>query len=261
MTRYHRQVIFEPFGAQGQEQLVRSRVLICGCGALGGSVAAILARAGVGFLRLLDDDIVTLGNLHRQFLFNESDAEAETPKVIAAARALHAANSGVTIEPVQVRLTRENGHELVADVDLLMDGTDHFPTRFLLNELTLGSDKPLVSGGVTGTSGQVMTVIPGQTPCLGCVFDPALADVHAKPGVAKPFPVLSPIVQVVSAWQAMEAIKILSGHTDRMSHTIFTFDLWNNRIRQFPLEQLARERCEMCRSMAAATAIEVNHHR
>ena len=257
MTRYHRQVIFEPFGEQGQEQLAKSRVLICGCGALGGSVAAILARAGVGFLRLLDDDFVTLGNLHRQFLFDESDAESETPKVIAAARTLRAANSTVTIEPICSRLTAENGSDLVADIALLIDGTDNFPSRFLLNELALRYGKPLVSGGVTGLSGQVITVLPGQTPCLGCVFDPALVWDEGRgarreerdTGVpyAEQFPVLSPIVQVVSACQAVEAMKILSGNIDRVCRAMQTFDLWNNRFRQFPLEQLAPERCQMCR--------------
>jgi len=248
-TRYHRQTAFEPFGEQGQERLAGSRVLICGCGALGGSVAAILARAGVGFLRLLDDDAVTPGNLHRQFLFNESDAESKTPKVIAATRALRAANSSVTVEPLYLRLTAENGRDLLAGVDLLIDGTDNFPTRFLLNELALRSGKPLISGGVLGASGQVITVIPGKTPCLACLLDPSLANTDTKPGAAEPFPVLSPIVQIVSAWQAMEAIKILSGHIDRVARDMLTFDLWENRVRQFPLEQLVREGCEMCQSL------------
>jgi adenylyltransferase/sulfurtransferase len=248
MTRYHRQVMFEPLGEQGQEQLSRSRVLICGCGALGGSIAAILARAGVGFLRLLDDDVVTPGNLHRQFLFNESDAESETPKVIAATRTLKSANSNVTIEPICTRLTHENGNDLVADVDLLMDGTDNFPTRSLLNKLALSFGKPLVSGGVSGASGQVLTVLPGQTPCLGCVFDPSSATDDTNRNDPEPFPVLSPIVQVISAWQSIEAIKILSGNIDRVSRAMLTFDLWNNRVRQVPVEQFSREqRCPLCR--------------
>jgi len=249
MTRYHRQVTFEPFGEQGQQRLAASRVLICGCGALGGSVAAILARAGVGFLRLLDDDVVTLGNLHRQFLFNESDAESQTPKVTAAAKALRAANSSVTVEPLCLRLTTENGADLVADIDLLMDGTDNFPSRFLLNDLALQSGKPLVSGGVTGASGQVITVIPGQTPCLSCMFDPALAEGEGQDGDVtgtEPFAVLSPIVQVVSAWQSMEAIKILSGNIDRVSRVILTFDLWNYRFQEFSLEQFSNECCPYC---------------
>ena len=260
MTRYHRQVMFEPCGEQGQRRLAGSRVLICGCGALGGSVAAILVRAGVGFLRLLDDDTVTSGNLHRQFLFNESDAESQSPKVLAATRTLQAAHRSATIEPVCKRLTSENGRDLVADVDLLIDGTDNFPARFLLNELALSSGKPLVSGGVSGTSGQVLTVLPGQTPCLACVFDPALTSAGASQNVPNQnvpaqnatnpntaFPVLSPIVQVISALQSMEAIKILSGNLDRVSRTMLTFDLWNNRVQQFPLEHLARERCPRCR--------------
>jgi len=246
MTRYHRQVMFEPFGERGQHRLAGARVLICGCGALGGSVAAILVRAGVGFLRLLDDDTVALGNLHRQFLFNESDAASESPKVIAATHALRAANSSVIIEPVCQRLTAENGRDLISDIDLLMDGTDNFSSRFLLNDLALAFGKPLVSGGVSGTSGQVLTILPGLTPCLGCVFDPALATAEANQNAT--FPVLSPIVQVISAWQGMEAIKILSGNIDCVSRAMLTFDLWNNRIQQFPLEFFTRgkERCPRC---------------
>jgi adenylyltransferase/sulfurtransferase len=243
-------MMFEPFGEHGQQRLAGVRVLICGCGALGGSVAAILVRAGVGFLRLLDDDTVTPGNLHRQFLFNESDAELQLSKVIAATRPLQAANSSVTIEPVCKRLTSENGHDLAADVDLLIDGTDNFPTRFLLNELTLRSGKPLVSGGVSGASGQVLTVLPGLTPCLACVFDPSLttADVNPRDATrSTAFPVLSPIVQVISAWQSMEAIKILSGNIDRASRAMLTFDLWNNSVQKFPLEHLTQERCPLCR--------------
>ncbi len=242
-------MIFEPFGEQGQQCLGRSRVLICGCGALGGSVAAILARAGVGFLRLLDDDIVTFGNLHRQFLFDESDAKSEKLKVIAATQALHGANAGVTVEPVVVRLTAENGADFVADVDLLVDGTDNFPSRFLLNELALRFGKPLVSGGVCGMSGQVVTVIPGRTPCLACVLDPSLAEAACSAD-GEIFPVLSPIVQVVSAYQATDAIKILSGHSDRVSGEMVTFDLWDNRVRRFPLNQSARDRCPLCKSSA-----------
>jgi len=240
-------MIFEPFGEQGQRRLAVSRVLICGCGALGGSVAAILARAGVGFLRLVDDDTVSIDNLHRQFLFDELDAKSRTPKVMAASKTLLAANGNVTIEPVVTRLTAENGPELVDDVDVLVDGTDNFSTRFLLNKLALRFGKPLVWGGVGGTSGQVMTVIPGQTPCLRCVLDPDLVDPATEKTAI--FPVLSPIVQVVSACQAADAIKLLSGNANRVSRSLTVFNLWNNRVRQIPLTSLAAERCDLCRSM------------
>jgi len=246
MTRFHRQEIFEPFGKTGQERLAGSRVMICGCGTLGGSGAAILARAGTGFLRLMDDDIVTFDNLHRQFLFNESDAKTHKPKVVAAANALRAADSNVAIEPIRTRLTIENGNDFVSDVDLLIDGTDNFPSRFVLNDLALRHGKPLVSGGVTGMSGQVFTVLPGQTPCLGCVFGPSPPPSHKATDEAEPFPVLSPIVQVVSANQATEAIKILSGNIDRVSRAMIVFDLWNNSIRQFSFERLVHEPCPRC---------------
>lgn len=247
MTRYHRQVIYEPFGETGQRRLADARVTICGCGALGGSVAAILARAGVGFLRLVDDDCVSLDNLHRQFLFDESDAKSNARKVDAAAKRLRAANGDAVIEPVVAKLTSENGGELAADVDLLIDGTDNFPARLLLNEAALRFGKPLVSAGVGGASGQVVTVIPGKTPCLGCLFDFSQLAVPSEPDNAEVFPILSPAVQVAAAHQAMATIKILSGHADRLSGELFTFDLWNNRFRRLPLDRLAGDRCDFCR--------------
>lgn len=243
MSRYHRQTIFEPFGEQGQQQLTNSRVLICGCGALGGSVAAILARAGVGFLRLVDDDTVSLDNLHRQFLFHETDAKSNVPKVVAASKALRAANGEVTTEPVEAKLTSDNASDLLTGIDLLIDGTDNFSTRFLLNELALRFNKPLAWGGIGGASGQVTTVIPGKTPCLACILNPTLAPSDEKSIV---FPVLSPIVQIVSACQATEAIKLLSGNVSHVSRFLTTFDLWGNRIRQIPLDQF--ERCRLCRT-------------
>lgn len=246
-------MMFEPFGEQGQRRLTEARVLICGCGALGGSVAAILARAGTGFLRLIDDDTVSLDNLHRQFLFDEADANSNAFKVVAASKALQSANGDVAIEPIGARLTAENGPQWVADVDVIVDGTDNFSTRFLLNELALRFGKPLVWGGVSGTSGQVMTVIPGQTPCLGCVLNPDLLD---QTGEGKtPFPVLSPIVQVVAAFQAMEAIKLLCGKTTDVCRDLTVFDLWNNRVRHISLQHLLAERCARCRNIDGNKAV------
>ncbi|MCL2347709.1 MAG: HesA/MoeB/ThiF family protein [Planctomycetaceae bacterium] len=253
-SRYQRQTLFEPFGESGQKKLAEGRVLICGCGALGGNVAQILVRAGVGFLKLIDFDTVSLDNLHRQFLFSEADAAAGAFKTEAARRTLLSGNSSVSIETVIGRLSSENMDELVADADVLIDGTDNFPTRFLLNEAAVRHKLPFVSGGVCGASGQVMTVLPHVTPCLACLLgeqnkhfslpiDQTNDQVNDR---ANMFPVLSPVVQVVSAFEAMEVLKILSGNPDAVSRELVSFDLWENRIKKIPLVGLLSEKCPVC---------------
>lgn len=240
-SRYHRQVMFEPFGATGQERLGRSTVLICGCGALGAGAAQILARAGLKRLILVDSDTVSWSNLHRQFLFTEEDARCERPKTDAARETLLKGNSALQIDTFHVRLTSENAENIIRDVDVIMDATDNFATRFLLNSLALRKGIPLISGGVSGANGQVMTVIPGKTPCLACLMDPK----EAQNNETVDFPVLSPVVQVVSAFQAMDAMKILSGNLDMIRSCMTIFDMWGNRIRSFSLETMPV--CQCCK--------------
>lgn len=232
--------MFEPFGQEGQTRLERSTVLICGCGALGGGAAQILARSGVKQLILIDFDTVNWTNLHRQFLFTEEDARLERPKVDAMSETLQKGNGSVQVETFQERLTQENAKNLVRNVDLIIDATDNFSTRFLLNETALQKHIPLISGGVSGAGGQVVTVIPGKTPCLECLMDPE----EAKNNETVNFPILSPIVQVVSAFQAMDAIKILSGNIDRIDSCLKIFDMWGNKIRSISLENITP--CRNC---------------
>ncbi len=247
LTRYRRQTAFAPFGSDGQEMLRNSTVLICGCGALGSMVANLLCRAGVGTLKLVDFDDVQLDNLHRQLLFEETDAKEQTLKVEAAARVLTAANHDVRIEPIPLRLTDENKDAFVEDVDLLIDGTDNFRTRFLLNRIAVERKIPLISAGVLGSSGQVVVVIPGRTPCLECLMpadecpDSNRLDVSGM----EEYGILGPTVSFTASLQAMEALKILSGNTDAIQPGLLSFDLWTNRFTQFgPLS--FREKCPVC---------------
>ncbi|HEX6985161.1 MAG TPA: ThiF family adenylyltransferase, partial [Planctomycetaceae bacterium] len=169
--RYAKQALFAGIGAEGQAALARARVLICGCGATGGVLAETLARAGVGFLRVVDRDFVELGNLQRQVLYDERDAAEQTPKAVAAAERLRAVNGDVEIEPVVADVGPENVLSLLAGCDLALDGTDNFETRFLLNDAALETGTPWVYCGVIGGHGQTMTVLPGRTACLRCLID------------------------------------------------------------------------------------------
>ena len=203
MERYLRQTLFAPLGEAGQRLLQRGRVLIVGCGALGGTVADLLVRAGVGKdngrITLLDPDVVQLSNLHRQMLFTEEDAQQERLKVEAARKALLQADQAANLEVFPIRFERSN-LSMVADCDVLVDATDNFPSRFLMNQAAVRYGKPFVTAGVSGASGQTMTIIPGETACLECF----LQAVAKKEGQENPIPVLGPLPQILGAMEAVE---------------------------------------------------------
>ncbi|QDU90564.1 Molybdopterin-synthase adenylyltransferase [Pirellulimonas nuda] len=234
--RYSRQERFAPIGLAGQQRLAESRVLVVGVGALGSASAQLLVRAGVGFTRLLDRDVVELSNLQRQVLFDEADALAGAPKAVAAAQKLRGVNSQVAVEPVVGDLTHHNIAALAGDCDLVIDGTDNFETRLLVNDYCLKHNKPWVYGGVLGAEGQVMPVLPGETPCLAC-----LAPEPPAPGAAPTCDtagVLGPAVGMVAALQAAEALKLLTGNRADASRGLTVIDLWRNHIRQLDLSSL-----------------------
>lgn len=241
-SRYRRQTAFAPLGEQGQERLQRSRVLIVGCGALGGSVADLLVRAGVGTnggtISLMDPDMVQEDNLHRQLLFTDRDAQEERYKVEAARDALCAANAGARVEAIQERFDERNC-AAVGLFDLVIDATDNFPTRFLLNRAAVKHGIPLVSAGVLGASGQLICVLPYETACLECVFDPS---------VENPLPendgILSPTPALFASLQACEAIKILSGNQKAVCDSLLSVDLWNNRFHQ--IQATRNDQCPVC---------------
>jgi adenylyltransferase/sulfurtransferase len=246
LARYARQVRYAPLGEEGQRRLLASRVLICGCGALGTMAANTLVRAGVGRVRIVDRDFLELNNLQRQTLFDEDDVRADLPKAVAAAAKLRKINSTVEIESIVADVDFTNIESLVAGVDCIVDGTDNFETRFLINDVALKLGIPWVYGGCLGAEGQAMTIVPGETPCLRCLI-PEPPEAGAAP-TCDTAGILATIIGVVSSYEAMEAIKILSGHRETISRALTVIDMWENRVRQVKLDALRESGdCPACR--------------
>ncbi len=225
--RYSRQILFAGIGEQGQQHLLDARVAVAGCGALGSFQAGALARAGVGFLRIIDRDYVELGNLQRQWLFDESDVEQSLPKAVAAARKIVSVNSDIRVEPVVADLTPSNVEDLLGDVDLVLDGTDNFETRYLINDFAVNQNVPWVYGAAVASYGIVMAVTPGRSACLRCIYpDPPAG---AQP-TCETAGVLGPVTALVASLQVAAAIKILCGAPP--ASKITTVDVWTGEIRQ-----------------------------
>lgn len=231
--RYSRQAIFAGVGPQGQRRLEGTRVCLIGAGALGTHIANMLVRAGIGFLRLVDRDVPELSNLQRQILFDESDLDAGEPKAVVAARKLAAANSQVQIDARALDVNQTNIEGLIADVDVVVDGTDNFEVRYLVNDACVKLGKPWVYGGVIGSYGMSMTIIPGETACLRCVFpDPP------QPGDAPTCDtagVIGPAVAVVAGIEAAEAMKVAVGAGDAINRDLVAVDVWNLSFDRIPL--------------------------
>ena len=246
LSRYARQMRFSPLGEAGQRRLSQSRALLCGCGALGSAIANALVRAGVGLLRIVDRDFVELSNLQRQSLFDEADAAAGVPKAVAAAEKLRRINSTVTVEPIVADIAPSNIEKYCDGVDLILDGTDNFETRFLMNDAAVKLGLPWIYGGCVGAEGQAMTILPGKTPCLRCLMPecPAPGSVPTCDAVG----ILGPIVGVIASFEAVEAIKILSGAREAVSRRLMVVDLWQNRTRQIDVYKLRDEvDCVTCK--------------
>jgi len=243
--RYSRQVRFAGIGADGQRDLARGRVLLCGCGALGTVIAETLVRAGVGFLRIVDRDFVELSNLQRQVLFDESDVAEPLPKAVAAARKLAKINSTVTLEPLVADVDHRNILGLMGDVDLVLDGTDNFETRFLVNDAALELKKPWVYGGCIGSHGQSMTIVPGETACLRCVIEaPPQAGTTETCDTAG---VLGPAIQVVASLQCVAALKLLTGQKTEIAQRLTIVDVWDGTWRSINLATLREQNaCPAC---------------
>jgi len=244
LDRYQRQVRFAPLGEEGQQKLMAGRVLICGCGALGSVVADILVRAGVGFVRIVDRDFVETGNLHRQVLFDQRDAAAQLPKAIAAAERLAQVNSSVQIEPVVADLNETNIRTLADDVQVIVDGTDNFETRYLVNDYAIETNTPWIFGGCVGAEGQTLAIVPGETPCLSCIIpEPPPA---ATMPTCETTGVLGPIVHLIASLQAIEAMKLLSGNREQLNPALTIVDLWNNQIRSIGVSVGRTDNCPSC---------------
>lgn len=241
--RYSRQVLFREIGKDGQEKLLNSRVLLVGCGALGASHAEMSARAGVGRLRIVDRDFVEFTNLQRQTLFTESDAKEHLPKAIAAKNRLAEINSHIEVEAIVADVNNSNIENLVKNCDLILDGTDNFVTRYLVNEVAVKHKKSWVYGAAVSSYGATMTIIPNETPCLRCIFEEMPA-VGSAP-TCETAGVIMPIIATISAVQVTEALKILTGKTDALHRSLMQFDVWQNDWRKIKLQKPNPD-CAVC---------------
>ena len=226
MSRYAKQILFAPLGEEGQKRLSAARVTLVGLGALGSVIANHLVRAGVGFLRLCDRDFVELDNLQRQILYDEEDVKSNLPKAVAAAAKLKRINSEVTLDPRVCDVNYANVEELSKDVDLVLDGTDNFETRFLLNDACVKLKKPWVYGGCVGSYGMSMVILPEEGPCFTCLLSEKPAPGSSP--TCDTAGVLNTAVAIIASLQANEANKILAGRRGALDGGLVTLDLWAN---------------------------------
>ena len=227
--RYSRQILFRGIGEAGQEALLASHAAIVGCGALGSFHAAALARAGVGRITIIDRDFVEPSNLQRQWLFEERDAAEGLPKAVAAERRLAAINSGIEARGMVADLTAENADDLLGGTSLILDGTDNFEARYLINDFAVSRGIPWIYGAAVGSYGLAMAVIPGRTACLRCVYPEPPSGAQPTCETAG---VLNAIVSTVASLQVADALKILSGRAELVRGRITTVDVWEGGIRQ-----------------------------
>ncbi|MBA2703490.1 MAG: ThiF family adenylyltransferase [Blastocatellia bacterium] len=228
--RYSRQILFRGIGEEGQARLLRSRVLIVGCGALGSAQAESLARAGVGNLRIVDRDFVEASNLQRQTMFTERDALERMPKAIAAANHIREFAAGIAVEPEITDVNKSNIERLLKSCDVVLDGTDNFATRYLINDACVKHEIDWIYGAAVGSYGVTMTIRPHQTACLRCVFE------EAPPAASAPTcdtaGVIMSIISIVAAVQVAEALKLLTGQNESLHRSLMQFDVWRNEWRK-----------------------------
>jgi molybdopterin-synthase adenylyltransferase len=244
--RYRRQQAFVEIGAVGQERLAAARVAICGIGALGSMVSERLCRMGVGYIRLIDRDWVEFDNLPRQALFTNQDAMDIRPKAIAACERLHAINPECSLEPIVEDVSYANALERLRGVDCIVDGTDNFETRYLINDVSLKLGVPWVHGGIVGASGQCMAFVPGKTACFRCLLpDPPPIDQMQTCDSAG---VLGPAVGVIASWQALEACKILVGSDKAGDGCLRVFEMWEGTMRSIRVHRNVGQEHLQCKA-------------
>jgi len=243
IDRYSRQILFTGIGKEGQRRLLNSRATIIGCGALGSGHAEALARAGVGNLRVVDRDFVEFSNLQRQTMFTEADARERLPKAIACAKHIREINSDIQVEAEIIDVNHSNIERLIQDCDLVLDGTDNFATRYLINDASVKHNSNWIYGAAVGSYGVTMTIRPGVTPCLRCIFpEPPPA---ASAPTCDTSGVIMPIINVVSAVQVSEALKLLTGNAESLHNSLMQFDVWRNEWRRISLGQPSAD-CLTC---------------
>ncbi len=227
--KYSRQMLFAGIGEEGQQRILASSAVIVGCGAIGAAAAGLLVRSGVGRVRILDRDFVEPSNLQRQTLFDEDDARNAIPKAVAAQRKLHAINSSVTVEGLVADLNPRNAKELLGGFDLILDGTDNFETRFLINDFAVQSDCPWIYAAAVASYGVTMTVRPGLTPCLACLLQSS-ANGHGLEETCDTVGVLGPIVNLIASLEVAEALKLLAGRQQALHGRLISCDVWSGHF-------------------------------
>ena len=243
-ARYSRQMLVEGIGVDGQRRLGESSVLLVGCGALGSVAADMLVRGGVGRLRICDRDYIERNNLQRQVLFDEDDIAADLPKAEAAVRKLRRINSEVHAEAVVADLTHRNVAELADGVSLIVDGTDNFETRYLVNDFAVSTGRAWIYGAVIGATGLCMSILPGRTPCLRCVFEqPPPAELSPT---CETVGVLAPAAHMVASLQVLEAIKILVGKPEQIYRGLVQLDAWSGRMTTMNMDRARESDCPCC---------------
>ncbi|GEL76724.1 thiazole biosynthesis adenylyltransferase ThiF [Tenuibacillus multivorans] len=242
MERYSRQILFDPIGEKGQEALSQKHVLIIGAGALGTGNAEILARAGVGQITIADRDYVEESNLQRQQLYTEQHALNHVPKAIAAKNRLQEINSSVEIDAHIMDVTPEDMEQLLNGVDLIIDATDNFDIRFMINDVAEKHRIPWIYGGCVSSYGLSYTIIPGKTPCLNCL----LQTIPLGGATCDTVGVIAPAVHMVVAYQTAEALKVLTDNHDSLRHKLVYFDLWKNEQSSIDVSQMKQDDCASC---------------
>jgi len=245
--RYSRQILFSEIGEAGQTRLLESSAVMVGCGALGTALANLLVRAGVGKLRIVDRDFVEPSNLQRQTLFEESDAQEALPKAVAAERRLRAINSGAVVEGIVADLSPKNAEELLSGFPLILDGTDNFETRFLLNDVAIHLNVPWIYAAVVASYGVTLTVRPGQTACLACALESESTGGSPKAGTedtCDTIGVLGAAAGVIASIEAAEAIKLLTGKSELTGGRLNSFDVWSGKFQSVRVARNAD--CRAC---------------
>jgi molybdopterin-synthase adenylyltransferase len=239
--KYSRQILFQPLGREGQERLRASSAVLVGCGAIGAAAANLLVRSGIARLRILDRDFVEVSNLQRQSLFTEADAREAIPKAVAAERTLRAINSDVQVEGLIADLTPRNAQELLSGFSLILDGTDNFETRFLINDFAVKSGSPWIYAAAVASYGVTFTIVPGKTACLACLLDwpsGGLEETCDTVGV------LGPIVSLIASLEVAEAVKLLSCRDAALHGRLFSCDVWSGRFQSIHPER--NPQCPVC---------------
>jgi len=240
--KYSRQILFQPLGPEGQARLLAASAVLIGCGAIGAAAANLLVRAGIGRLRIVDRDFVETSNLQRQSLFTESDARESMPKAVAAERILRSINSDVQVEGVIADLAPSNIADLLTGFSLILDGTDNFETRFLINDFAMKTATPWVYAAAVASYGLTFAIIPGKTACLACLLDSSvgagLEDTCDTVGI------LGPVVNLVASLEVAEALKILSGREAELHGRLLSCDVWSGKFQAMRPER--NPQCSVC---------------